>query len=615
MKRLTTIFLFLTLTACGNGGGAGAANQVKAAADAARNGSATAADARAFVEEYNEKVQEMRKENSRIAWVRATYITPDTEWLSARATEKSLAFNSEMIERSKRFNDVELDEETARAINLIKLGSSMPAPNDEEKRTELAEISQRLGSTYAKGKYCPDGEESCQTLEDLVAIMASSRDFNELKEAWVGWRTISPPMRDDYARFAELTNEGAAELGYDNLGVMWRSGYDMSADEFEQEIERLWGQVKPLYDELHCHVRAKLGETYGVDKVPQDAPIPAHLLGNMWSQNWGNIYPLVEPYAGVSNLDVDAAMVEQGYTVEQMVEQAEDFYVSLGMPGLPESFWSNSMLVRPRDREVVCHASAWPMDGDDDVRIKMCTRVNEEDLRTVFHELGHVYYFLAYQDLPEVYHNGAHDGFHEAIGDTVVLSMTPAFLQEIGLVGDYAKDDKALINQQMKSALDRIAFLPWAKLVDQWRWDVFAGDTPPGDFNQDWWSLRERYQGITPPVERSEADFDPGAKYHIPGNTPYTRYFLSFILQYQFQRALCEKTGFDGPLHECSVYGSQEAGQGFWEMLGMGQSRPWRDALEALTGQREMDATAIIDYFAPLMAWLEQQNAGRQCGW
>ncbi|NNF65969.1 MAG: M2 family metallopeptidase, partial [Gammaproteobacteria bacterium] len=335
----------------------------------------------------------------------------------------------------------------------------------------------------------------------------------------------------------------------------------------------------------------------------------------MWAQNWGNIYELMEPYAGVSDLDVDAAMVEQGYTVKQMVEQAEDFYTSLGMESLPDTFWDYSMFTRPRDREVVCHASAWPMAGDTDVRIKMCTEVNQEDLDTVFHELGHVYYFLAYRDLPEIYHSGAHDGFHEAIGDTVLLSMTPAFLQEIGLIDTFETNQQALINQQMKSALDRIAFLPWAKLVDQWRWDVFAGRTAPEDYNKDWWKLREKYQGVAPPVERTENDFDPGAKFHIPGNTPYTRYFLSFILQYQFQRALCQEAGFVGPLHECSVYGSKEAGERFQNMLAMGQSRPWRDALEALTGSRDMDASAIIDYFSPLMEWLVQENATRQCGW
>ena len=602
------------LCACDGGD---AASQVKAAADAARadSGGATAADARQFVSDYNAMLEEKQQVWARTAWVRATYITPDTEALDALATEQQLAFNSETIEAAKRFNGVELDDETARAIRLIKLSSVMPAPNDEALRKELAEIAQRMSSTYARGGYCPDGEDSCMNLEDLTKVLAESRDFDELRDVWAGWREISKPIRADYERFAEITKMGAAELGFEDLGTMWRSGYDMSPDEFSAEIERLWSQVKPLYDELHCHVRAKLAEQYGDDRVPAAEPIPAHLLGNMWSQTWDNIYGLVEPYPGVSNLDVTGAMEAQGYTVEQMFRQAEDFYTSLGMEALPDSFWDNSMFTRPADRDVVCHASAWPIDGDTDVRIKMCTRINEEDLTTIFHELGHVYYFLAYRDLPMLYQAGGHDGFHEAIGDTVVLSMTPAFLNEIGLVGDYETNQQATINQQMKAALSRIAFLPWAKLVDQWRWQVFAGETAPDSYNAAWWTLRTTYQGVAPPVPRSEEDFDPGAKYHVPGNTPYTRYFLAFILQYQLQRALCDGTGFDGPLHECSVYGSEEAGERLWNMLSLGQSRPWRDALEELTGQRDMDASAIVEYFGPLMTWLQEQNAGRQCGW
>ncbi len=612
--RLLVFIAIASVYACDGGD---AASQVKAAADAARidSGGATADDARKFVDDYNAAFEEKSLGWAKTSWVRATYITADTEWLDARATEEQLAFNSAMVEAAKQFNGVDLDDETARAIRLIKLGSSMPAPNDETLRKELAAIAQRMSSTYAKGVYCPDGEDSCLNLEDLTRVLAESRDFDELIDVWAGWREISKPIRDDYERFAEITKMGAAELGFEDLGAMWRSGYDMSPDKFGAEIERLWSQVKPLYDELHCHVRSKLAEQYGEDRVPLDQPIPAHLLGNMWSQTWDNIYDLVEPYPGVSNLDVTGAMEAQGYSVEDMFRQAEDFYTSLGMEALPDSFWERTMFTRPDGRDVVCHPSAWSLDGDTDVRIKMCTRVTEEDLTTIFHELGHVYYFLAYRDQPMLYQNGAHDGFHEAIGDTVVLSMTPAFLSEIGLIDSYETNEQSTINQQMKAALSRIAFLPWAKLVDQWRWKVFAGEITPDEYNAGWWDLRTTYQGVMPPVLRSEEDFDPGAKYHVPGNTPYTRYFLAFILQYQFQRALCEGTGFDGPLHECSVYGSEQAGERFWNMLSLGQSKPWRDALAELTGQREMDATAIVEYFGPLMSWLEEQNADRQCGW
>jgi peptidyl-dipeptidase A len=422
-------------------------------------------------------------------------------------------------------------------------------------------------------------------------------------------------MRGKYQRFVELANEGAGELGYANLGEMWRDGYDMSPADFEQETLRLWNQVKPLYDELHCHVRATLAEHYGADKVPLDKPIPAHLLGNMWSQTWSEIYDLLEPYPGVGDLDVNAALAAQKYTPQQMVESAEQFYLSLGLPELPDTFWQRSMFSKPADRDVVCHASAWGLDGGNDLRIKMCIKQTYDDLRTIYHELGHNYYQGAYKIQPPLFQDGAHGGFHEAIGDTITLSMTPAYLKEVGLVSSVESNEQAVINRQMQQALDKIAFLPFGKLIDEWRWDVFAGKITPADYNKAWWDLRTRYQGIAAPVERTENDFDPGAKYHVPANTSYTRYFLAHILQFQFQKALCEAAGHQGPLHECSIFNSQPAGERLQAMLAAGSSRPWQETLEKLTGTRQMDASPITDYFAPLMSWLKEQNRDRSCGW
>jgi peptidyl-dipeptidase A len=571
--------------------------------------------AEAFVERINNELEEMSTELGAAAWVRATYITHDTAILDSLATQRYAAWHSQSVADSLAYADMNLAPRTARALHLLKLGTSEPAPDDPAKRKELAEITTRLAGMYGEGKYCPDDGSSCLTLQDLEEIMATSRDYDENLDAWVGWRSVSPPMRDDYRRFAELANEGAAELGFADLGEMWRSGYDMSPAEFEQESLRLWEQVEPLYEALHCHVRAKLAEHYGEDRVPQDQPIPAHLLGNMWAQEWGNVYDLLEPFSGVAELDIDKALVEQDYTPEQMVRSAEQFYVSLGLPELPQTFWQRSLFTKPADREVICHASAWGLEGGKDLRIKMCIDQTYEDLRTIYHELGHNFYQRAYSDQPPVFRGGAHSGFHEAIGDTVLLSMTPDYLQDVGLVSAATVSDEAVINRQMLLALDSIAFLPFGKLIDEWRWGVFSGQIGPEDYNKAWWDLRTRYQGIAPPVERTEEHFDPGAKYHIPGNTSYTRYFLARILQFQFQRALCEAAGFEGPLHECSVFGSKEAGEKLQAMLAAGAGEPWQDTLAKLTGTREMDATAIIDYFQPLMSWLEQQNSGRSCGW
>jgi peptidyl-dipeptidase A len=568
-----------------------------------------------FVQRINAELADLSTELGAAAWVRATYITHDTAILNSLATQKYSEWHSRSVRESLAYADQDLAPETARALELLKLGTSEPAPDDPAKREELAQITTDLAGIYGAGEYCPDDGRECLALGELERTMARSRDYDENLDAWAGWRTVSPPMREKYQRFAELANEGARELGYRDLGEMWKSGYDMTAAEFEQESLRLWNQVKPLYDELHCHVRATLAEHYGENKVPLDQPIPAHLLGNMWAQSWDNLYDLLEPNPGVADLDVDRALTEQEYTPQKMVRSAEQFYVSLGLPALPETFWERSMFDKPADRDVICHASAWGLDGGEDLRIKMCINVNYEDLRTIYHELGHNYYQGAYSGQPPLFQGGAHSGFHEAIGDTITLSMTPEYLAEVGLIETAQRSDEAVINRQMQRALDTIAFLPFGKLIDEWRWGVFSGEIAPADYNKAWWDLRTRYQGVAAPVERTEEHFDPGAKYHIPGNTSYTRYFLAQILQFQFQRALCEKAGFQGPLHECSVYGSPAAGESLRAMLAAGASEPWQDTLSKLTGTREMDASAIVEYFEPLMGWLRERNEGRSCGW
>lgn len=569
-----------------------------------------------FVARVNRELAELGREVNAAGFTQATYITPDTQLLNAKAFERYLAYLSDAVEQAKRYESQQLSPETARSLMLLKLNVAAPAPPDPAKRAELTQIAARLEAMYGEGKYCPKGPESCQNIDDLSNTLAESRDYDALLEAWKGWHDIGAPMRQDYQRFVELANEGARALGFQDLGVMWRAGYDMPPEQFDEVSEKLWQQVKPLYDELHCYAGAKLAQRYGEDKVPAGKPIPAHLFGNMWAQQWNKIYDdILKPYPKVSIESADRRLKSQKWDALRMTRTAESAYTSLGFTKLPEPFWERSMFTRPRDREVVCHASAWDMDEENDVRIKMCIQPTEEELFTIYHELGHVYYYIQYEKQPYLFQGGAHDGFHEAIGDTVNLSVTPQYLAKLGLVSDVKPSNEAVINQQMKMAADKIAFLPFGRLIDQWRWRVFSGEISPENYNSTWWELRERYQGIAPPVERTEADFDPGAKYHIPGNTPYTRYFLSFILQFQFHRALCEAAGHEGPLHECSVFGSQEAGERFARMLSRGASQPWQDTLEELTGSREMDATAIIDYFQPLMGWLKEQNKGRMCGW
>jgi peptidyl-dipeptidase A len=546
---------------------------------------------------------------ARADWVKSTFITDDTETMSADANKDLIAATTELAEQVKRFERLNLSPEVQRKIKLLKLSLTLPAPKDPKERDELTKIAASMEGDYGKGKYCPDGDKGkCLSLVDMEEIMSTSRDPEQLKKIWLGWHQVSPPYRKAYQRFVELSNKGAKEMGFKDTGAMWREKYDMEPDAFAAEMERLWQQVKPLYDSLYTYTRHKLSEKYGKDVVAEDKPIPAHLLGNMWAQSWGNVYPLLAPANNDRGYDLTQILKSRNTDAKQMVHYGESFFTSLGFEPLPATFWERSMITKPADREVVCHASAWDVDFEKDVRLKMCVQINEEDFTTVHHELGHNYYQMAYAKQPFLFRDSANDAFHEAIGDTIALSVTPPYLKQIGLI-DKVPDQSADIGFLLNRALEKVAFLPFGYLVDQWRWKVFSGEIGPGDYNKAWWDLREKYQRVAPPAPRTEEDFDAGAKYHVASNTPYARYFLAAILQFQFHRALCREAGINGPLYQCSIYGNKKAGEKLNAMLAMGLSKPWPEALKAMTGEDKMDATAIIDYFAPLKTWLDEQNA------
>jgi peptidyl-dipeptidase A len=576
----------------------------------------TVADAEKFITQAEARLLDLWIKGGRADWVSENFITDDTESIAADADAAIKAATADLARQARRYEKLPLPPDVARKFKLLKLSVDIPAPSDPAAQAELAKIAVSLDSDYGKGTWCPDDKkENCKELPDIEKILADSRNPQELLAAWKGWHAVAPPMRKRYVRLVDLANQGAREMGFADVGAMWRSNYDMPPDQFAKELDRLWGQVRPLYVSLHAYARWKLAEKYGKDVVREDAPIPAHLLGNMWSQEWNNIYPiLAPPGANAAGPDVGAALRAKNVDAKGMVKYAEGFFISLGFDPLPATFWERSLFTKPRDREVVCHASAWDIDFKNDVRIKVCIDQTAEDFTTVHHELGHNFYQRAYDNLPPLFENSANDGFHEAIGDTIALSVTPEYLKQIGLI-DTVPPASADIGLLLDRALDKVAFLPFGLLVDQWRWKVFSGETKPADYNKTWWELRLKYQGVAPPVARSEADFDPGAKYHVADNVPYARYFLATILQFQFHRALCKEAGYTGPLHRCSIYANKAAGAKLAKMLAMGQSRPWPDALEAMTGQREMDATAMLDYFAPLKKWLDEQNAGHKVGW
>jgi peptidyl-dipeptidase A len=577
----------------------------------------TPAGAQQFIAAAEKDLGDFSVIGGKAAWINATYITDDTDALAAYfgtiGTEKGVQYASQ----AARYAAIQgLDPDTARKLNTLRGALVLAAPTTPGAAAELNEIATKLQSTYGKGRATLDGKPI--TGDVAEEQMGTLRDPAKLKEVWTSWNNnVGRPMRGDYAKMVDIANQGAKELGYADTGAMWRSQYDMSPEEFSAMYDRLWAEVKPLYDQLHCYTRTKLNEKYGDAVQPATGPIRADLLGNMWAQEWGNIYDIVAPKgAGDIGYDLTDLLEKKGYTPVEMVKTGERFYTSLGFPALPQSFWEKSQITRPRDREVICHASAWDVDNVDDLRIKMCTHVNADDFVTIHHELGHNFYQRAYNQQPYLYQNGANGGFHEAIGDFIALSVTPDYLVQIGLLerSKVPSADKD-IGLLLRQALDKVAFMPFAYIVDKWRYGVFDGSTPPANYNQSWVGLKQQYQGVVPPVYRSEADFDPGAKFHIPGNTTYERYFFARVLQFQFYKAACDMSGWKGPLHRCSFYGNKEVGRRLNAMLAMGASHPWPDALEAFTGTREISGRPMLEYFAPLQAWLEEQNRGRQCGW
>ncbi|WP_041856030.1 M2 family metallopeptidase [Candidatus Korobacter versatilis] len=573
----------------------------------------TVADAEKFVKDAETKLDDLGVKAQRAEWVAENFITDDTQEIAAEANEIANAEATNFAKQTIQFEKLQLPPELARKMLLLKLAAI--APSNPKDLSELTRVQASMAADYGKGKYCPTtGKHAgeCLDITKIEHIMETSTDPDELKDLWIGWHKVGAPMRQRYARFVELSNNGAREMGWADTGAYWRAGYDMPPDQFSAELERLWQQMRPLYVSLHTYVRNQLVKKYGEQAV-KDGMIRADLLGNPWAQEWGNIYPLVAPPTKHPQLDVTQILQDRKVDELGIVHYGENFFKSLGFPALPQTFWERSLFLKPKDRDVICHASAWDIDNKDDLRIKTCLQVRADDFVTVHHELGHNFYQRAYKAQSPLFENGANDGFHEAIGDTIALSITPEYLKQVGLIDTVPQqDDVALL---LRQALDKVAFLPFGLLIDQWRWKVFNGQIKPEDYEKSWVQMREHYQGVYPPTDRTEADFDPGAKFHVPANVPYTRYFLARVLQFQFYRAMCKEAGFTGPLHQCSFYNNKKAGAKLDAMLEMGASKPWPEELKVLTGEDKMDAGAMLDYFAPLKKWLDEQNKGQQAGW
>nr|QDC23064.1 angiotensin-converting enzyme isoform 1 [Cupiennius salei] len=576
-----------------------------------------------FLQENDALTGTIANKGAIAAWNYASNLTEENkkEMLKSQAEEAKFVKETWKNATSFAWKDFKERNETIYRWfkKLAKLGiSALP----EDQLDSFNSLVADMQDIYSKAKVCAKdspADKPCElSLEpELSEIFKKSRDYNELKHVWTDWRKITGrKMKSEFLKYVRLSNEAALLNGFKDAGEMWREGYE--SETFADDVEALWKEIEPFYKQLHAFVRKRLIERYPDCGIKPDGPIPAHLLGNMWAQSWGNIFDIVKPIKEKQFLDVSDRMRERKMTALDMFKMSEEFFTSLGLKPMTQEFWNRSIIEKPKDREIVCHASAWDFSDGKDFRIKMCTRINMEDLITVHHEMGHIQYDQQYAHQPAVFRGGANPGFHEAVGDVLALSVASStHLKKIGLLDDIHEDEGMEINGLMKTALGKVAFLPFGYLIDSWRWKVFSGEFSDDQLNSKWWEQRLKYQGLCPPVRRTDEDLDAAAKYHVIADVPYIRYFVSHIIQFQFHKALCEAAGHSGPLHQCDIYQNKEAGKLLSDTLSLGSSVHWSEAMKVITRGKtdKMDAQPMIEYFEPLMKWLKEENEGETLGW
>lgn len=570
-----------------------------------------------YLQNLNKAIAKHTNKETEASWNYASNINDENERIKNEVSAEVAKFMKEVSKDIQKFNwrTYESPDMRRQFKMLSKLGyAALP----ESEYNEYLEVMSTMESNFAKVRVCDfKDEKKCDlSLEpEIEERIRKSRDPKELEYYWRAfYDKAGTPLRATFEKYVELNTKAAKLNNFTSGAELWLDEYEDPT--FEKQLEDIFSEIRPLYLQIHGYVRYRLNKHYGDDIVPPKGPLPMHLLGNMWAQQWSEIAELVSPFPDKPLVDVTQEMVKQGYTPKKMFEMGDDFFTSMGLKKLPTAFWEKSVLEKPTDgRDLICHASAWDFYLVDDVRIKQCTRVTMDQFFTVHHELGHIQYFLQYQHLPFVYRTGANPGFHEAVGDVLSLSVsTPKHLERVNLLKNYKRDDEARINQLFLTALDKIVFLPFAFTMDKYRWALFRGQVPKDQWNCAFWKLRDEYSGIEPPVVRTEKDFDAPAKYHVSADVEYLRYLVSFIIQFQFYKSACIKAGqYDPtnpelPLDNCDIYGSKAAGDALHAMLSLGASKAWPDALEAFNGERTMTGKAIAEYFEPLRVWLEAEN-------
>nr|UJP38391.1 angiotensin-converting enzyme 2 [Taphozous melanopogon] len=589
--------------------------------------STTEEQAKTFLEKFNSEVEVLSFESSLASWNYNTNITDENVQKMSEAGDKLSAFYEEQYKLAKTYPLQEIQNLTIKR-QLQVLQQNDPSVLSADKSKRLNTILNEMSTIYSTGKVCnPNNPQECLLLAPgLENIMQkNSSDYNQKLWAWEGWRSeVGKQLRPLYEEYVALKNEMARGNNYEDYGDYWRGdyetlgtdGYNYSRNQLIEDVERIFAEIKPLYEHLHAYVRAKLMAVYP-SRISPTGCLPAHLLGDMWGRFWTNLYPLTVPFGQKPNIDVTNAMVNQGWDAERIFKEAEKFFVSIALPNMTEGFWKNSMLTEPSDgRKVVCHPTAWDL-GQGDFRIKMCTKVTMEDFLTAHHEMGHIQYDMAYSTQPYLLRNGANEGFHEAVGEIMSLSVaTPKHLKAMGLLPpDFYEDKETEINFLLKQALNIVGTLPFTYMLEKWRWLVFKGEIPKEQWMKKWWEMKRKLVGVVEPLPHDETYCDPASLFHVANDYSFIRYFTRTILEFQFQEALCQTAQHKGPLHECDISNSTEAGSKLLQMLKLGKSEPWTSALEEIVGIKNMDVRPLLNYFEPLFTWLKDQNKNSFVGW
>ncbi|XP_045110504.1 angiotensin-converting enzyme-like isoform X5 [Portunus trituberculatus] len=551
--------------------------------------------------DYHKEAGHVLNEYAKALWDYATNITLHNTERKKEASARTRQFKDKWSKRSRNLADLDLTNDTRRMIK-----KAFQIQLNEEDGRNLSQVLSNMSTIYSTAQVCLHGKGCVGLDPDLTNLMANSRNYSELLEIWKGWReSVSREIKPYYLQYLDLMNKMARLNNFSDAGEMWRDKYETPA--FEAAMEDLYKEVRPLYLLIHAYVRRRLRQHY--PQIEPRGALPACVLGDMWGRFWRNISPLVTPYPDLTQLDVTSELVRLNHTPHTMFRMGGEFFTSMGLKPLPNTFWTRSMLVKPEGREVVCHPTAWDFYDGKDFRIKMCTQVNMEDLQTIHHELGHVQYFMEYAHLPLTYRNGANGGFHEAIGELVGMVVeTPQYLTKIGLLPHRPAGPEMEVNQLMWAALQTVTTLPFHLVRDVWRWRVWRGDVEEAKYNEDFWRLMLEYAGVKPPVPRTDKDLDPPALFHVANNYDMIRYFTRTILQFQILEGLCRAAGHQGPLHTCDLHGSEKAGRLLASGLALGSSKPWPEVLKVLTGSSTMSTKPLREFFAPLEHWIRTEG-------